>query len=367
MIENIYILFIFTGVIIILVSLYFKKLANKASKMTLEIIELNEQLKYDPYKFINEVFRHLKKIKIEDYSYEIVFGSKFERKKTTQKRGISKSFIGDDYSIYIEIVPKKFNWERKYIYLLILETLFLLLKIDILIKIKTLNETFSNIAKLQTYIQHDIKNIAQFIQALSYNVKNVKTLEDEHMFITYLKESSHAIFLKANNIINMLEIKPEKGESIILQDEPKYIDIRKSLEDLARFYNLKCEIKGNASVYGEESKVISILDNLLKNIYDKSFQEDIKCSIEIYEENDSVITTISDTGSHIEDIQKIFEPFYTTKNAGLGIGLYQANNLLVRMGGTIEAKNTDDGVRFDITMPKIISLNRIGDSPLRNV
>jgi len=86
MIENIYILSIFTGVIIILVSLYFKKLANKASKATLEIIELNEKLKYDPYKFINEVFRHLKKIKIEDYSYEVVFGPKFERKKLLKKQ-----------------------------------------------------------------------------------------------------------------------------------------------------------------------------------------------------------------------------------------------------------------------------------------
>ena len=364
MIENIYILSIFTGVIIILVSLYFKKLANKASKATLEIIELNEKLKYDPYKFINEVFRHLKKIKIEDYSYEVVFGPKFERKKTTQKTGISKSFIGNDYSIYIEIVPKKFKWERRYIYLIILETLFLLLKIDILIKIKTVNETFSNIARLQTYIQHDIKNIAQFIQALSHNIQNVKTPEGEHIFIKYLKESSHAISLKANNIINMLEIKPEKGESMILLNEiKKYIDIRRALEDLAKFYNLRCKIKGNAFVYAEEGKVILIFDNLFKNIYDKSLQENIKCSIEIYEDNDSVIATILDTGSHIEDIQRIFEPFYTTKNAGLGIGLYQVKNLLVRMGGKIEAKNTEDGVRFNITMPKTISLNRIGDSP----
>lgn len=357
MIETIYIFLIFGGLVIIASLLYLRKIVNITVKTNFDIIGLNEQLKYDPYRFVNDVHEHLKKIGIIDFSYKIHYpGAEFERKKSTSKTGLSKQLTTDDFSIHIEIVPKSFKGEERYLYSLILETLFLLIKNDLLIKIKTANDTFTNIAKLQTFIQHDIKNIAQFVQTLSYNLQNITDQEDEQRLINYLKESSSGLLIRANKIIGALEIDAEKD------DEPKTkIYINESLESLIKSYNLKCNIKGNASVFGRESRIFLIFDNIFKNIYDKSLQEDLECDIEIYQNGDNVTTRILDTGSQINDIEKIFEPFYTTKTSGLGVGLYQVKNIVTRMGGKISAENTDHGVKFEITIPQKLSIKK--DSP----
>ncbi|MEE9165622.1 MAG: HAMP domain-containing sensor histidine kinase [Nitrospinota bacterium] len=352
MIENLYIFLIFGGLIIIASLLYLRRLVSTAVKTTFEIIDLNVQLSHDPHQFVNEVFPLLRKTQIIDFSYKITYpGTEFERKKTTRRKGISKSLTADDYTIYIEIVPRTFKGEIKYIYALILETLFLLIKTDLLIKIKTLNDTFANIAKLQTFIQHDIKNIAQFVQTLSFNLQNIMDHKDEQRLVSYLKESSSGLLLRANKIISTLEINSEK------EDEPeKKIDIKKSIESLIKSYNLSCSIKGNASVYGPESRIFLIFDNIFKNIYDKSLQESLECDIEICKNDNGVTTSIFDTGSEIKDIEKIFEPFYTSKSSGLGVGLYQVKNIVTRMGGKINVENTGHGVRFDITIPEKLSI-----------
>ena len=346
MIENLYIFLIFGGLIIIASLLYLRRLVSIAVKTTFEMIDLNGQLMHDPHQFVKEVFPLLRKTQIIDFSYKITYpGVEFERKKTTRRKGISKSLTTDDYSIYVEIVPKIFKGEIKYIYVLILETLFLLIKTDLLIKIKTLNDTFTNIAKLQTFIQHDIKNIAQFVQTLSFNLQNITDNKDEQRLVSYLRESSSGLLLRANKIISSLGIEPDK-------ESERKIDIKKSLESLVKSYNLSCSIKGNASVYGTESRILLIFDNLFKNMYDKSLRENIECFIEISKDDDNVITRIFDTGSEIKNIEKIFEPFYTSKSSGLGIGLYQVKNTVTRMGGKINAENTGRGVRFSITIPE---------------
>ncbi len=51
-------------------------------------------------------------------------------------------------------------------------------------------------------------------------------------------------------------------------------------------------------------------------------------------------------------LPRIFEPYYTTKEEGSGIGLYMAKTIIEKnMHGTIEAGNTDTGARFVLSIP----------------
>jgi len=74
-------------------------------------------------------------------------------------------------------------------------------------------------------------------------------------------------------------------------------------------------------------------------------------------EDDAVTVRIEDTGSGIKetDIDRIFNPFFSTKNgAGMGIGLAICKTIVEENGGTITAANSSEhkGAVFTIKLPQ---------------
>jgi len=79
-------------------------------------------------------------------------------------------------------------------------------------------------------------------------------------------------------------------------------------------------------------------------------------SIKTEENFDNIILSISDTGGGIDNsiIDKVFEPHFTTKQNGSGVGLYLSRLILEKIGSSIEVKNRGEGVEFIITLKKDI-------------
>ncbi len=70
--------------------------------------------------------------------------------------------------------------------------------------------------------------------------------------------------------------------------------------------------------------------------------------------HDSAVINIKDTGHGIpEDIkQKIFYPFYTSKQKGIGLGLAIVQKVVVSHGGSIEVDSQEgEGTTFRISLP----------------
>lgn len=70
---------------------------------------------------------------------------------------------------------------------------------------------------------------------------------------------------------------------------------------------------------------------------------------------DHVELAFSDTGGGLplEALAMVFEPFYTTKPDGTGLGLAVSRNIIQEHGGEITAKNTPEGARFIVTLPVV--------------
>ncbi len=63
---------------------------------------------------------------------------------------------------------------------------------------------------------------------------------------------------------------------------------------------------------------------------------------------------VSDSGAGIpsDTIEKIFEPFYTTRDKGTGLGLAIVFNVIQKHGGDIRAESTEGkGTTFTIVLP----------------
>jgi signal transduction histidine kinase len=349
-IEYIYPFFLFAGLVIIGVLIYIRYLTRKAIRSILELFDLNTQLDYDLHRFLPEVLQVLKKINIDDLYYDVLYlDTALVNEKTVSGNALEKDIERVDYRIKIGIVPRHSRGEQYYLNMIVLEILFFLVEMDALLRIKVIHETFYKFSKLQTFILHDAKNLAQFIEFLSYNVRHLETSERQERFISYLKETLPAQSRRGAAIISFLQM--EKGADVETTDKST-IDIRVLLENLTKHYRLNCTIKGEGSIVAEEYKVISILDNVLRNIYDKSLSEpDLTCHLDIAAAGDNLRIVIADTGSPVKDNARLFEPFYSTKREGLGIGLFQAKNIANAMNGDIRFLPQAAGAVFEITLP----------------
>lgn len=106
----------------------------------------------------------------------------------------------------------------------------------------------------------------------------------------------------------------------------------------------------------DKSQLIRVLTNLVKNAV-QSIPKERTPIIDVYLSNTTshVIIKISDNGSGIDEENKlkIFEPRFTTKSSGMGLGLSITSNIIKSFGGTIEFETKMNiGTTFTITLPK---------------
>jgi len=350
-IELIYPFFILTGLVIIGVLLYLRHLTRKAMRTILQMIDLNAKLEYDLHQFLPKTLPFLKKLKIDDLYYTVHYlDTTIQRSTAPPEKVVEKNIQREDYRITVGIVPRHTTGEQHFINMIVLEILTILIEMDVLIKIKVFHEALYKFSKLQTFLLHDVKNLAQFIGSLSYNVHHLETSEKKDRFIDYLKETLPVISRSGSKIISFLELQRESDDGRSPQNN---IDIKSLLESLAKHYKLPHTINGQASIFAEEYMIISIFDNIMKNIYDKSLQEaNVSCSMEIADLGNQIRIVISDTGTFVGDRNRLFEPFYSTKKGGLGIGLYQAQNTAHALGGNIRILTSAPGVAFEVILPK---------------
>jgi two-component system sensor histidine kinase HydH len=72
------------------------------------------------------------------------------------------------------------------------------------------------------------------------------------------------------------------------------------------------------------------------------------------QKDSAVVISIKDQGPGIkgEDLDKIFNPFFTTKEAGTGLGLSVVHQIVTQHGGTVTTEtNSDSGMTFSVVIP----------------
>lgn len=115
--------------------------------------------------------------------------------------------------------------------------------------------------------------------------------------------------------------------------------------------NLNLDISGLPVIKGDEILLRQAFTNLIQNAAEAMPQGGelaIKASIK-----DFLEMSISDTGHGISEniMDKIFIPFFTTKDRGTGLGLAIVHKIVVSHGGSIFVDSSDNGTTFRIRFP----------------
>ncbi|MCV6598513.1 MAG: ATP-binding protein [Mangrovicoccus sp.] len=108
-------------------------------------------------------------------------------------------------------------------------------------------------------------------------------------------------------------------------------------------------------VTGDQLRVEQVIVNLLRNALDAVRETSAPEIDVILAAGRKAVMTIRDNGSGIEDLDALFEPFYTTKapGDGLGLGLAVSSGIITDMGGRLTAHNRPDsaGAVFEMVLP----------------
>jgi two-component system C4-dicarboxylate transport sensor histidine kinase DctB len=116
-----------------------------------------------------------------------------------------------------------------------------------------------------------------------------------------------------------------------------------------------------AVVMADPLRIEQIIVNLLRNAIDAvKGQQERRISIFLVL-GETILLSIADNGPGIRDADKLFEPFYTTKKPGegLGLGLAISAGFAAELGGRLVARNAPDGgAVFELVLPRVQ-----GDAP----
>ena len=107
-------------------------------------------------------------------------------------------------------------------------------------------------------------------------------------------------------------------------------------------------------VMGDRMRIEQVLVNLLRNAIDATKSErNPKVDI-ILSAGETATLTVRDNGPGIEDLDALFEPFYTTKQPGdgVGLGLAISSGIVTDLGGRLTARNGQNGgAVFEMQLP----------------
>ena len=209
-------------------------------------------------------------------------------------------------------------------------------------------EKFSAIGKLSSRLAHDIKNPLSVIKVSAELFLHDK---DESKKQKHKESIDRSIDRISNYVDRVLDY--VKGNPLKLQKEKISEIINDALDSLVVPENVKIVLpKNDAEVMCDKKQLAIVFSNLVLNGIQAIGKSQGTVEIKITE-NDFVTIQVKDSGIGIpeDNLNQIFEPLFTTKLEGTGLGLASVRSILNLHNGEISVYSPP--TVFTITLPKI--------------
>ena len=201
-------------------------------------------------------------------------------------------------------------------------------------------------------ITHEIKNPLAVCKGY-LDMLDVNNMEQTRKYIPIIKnEVDHTLLiLKDFSSYSKISIEKEPIDISYL-----VMDVSNSFNELLNRKNIKLILEDYDEIIIEADykRLMQVFINIMKNSIESFDNKEVKIiKIFINEDKKSVTIIVEDTGCGIEDIDRIKEPFYTTKEFGTGLGVSFSNEIILAHGGTLKYESEfSKGTRVIIKLPK---------------
>ncbi|MBE0496878.1 MAG: HAMP domain-containing histidine kinase [Campylobacterales bacterium] len=319
---------------------------------------------------------------VTDIQYEYIFNYEKIKKFNLEPFLLNQSFR------FVNSPVRFLDKHKKYV-----DALFLVLPLLILLILGLVHNIYMRIQnekkwreaelqknKHQQFIvqQSKLAEIGEVFSSIAHQWKNplveIATIAQEHVFTckeTEKEEANRYVDDIMVQVQYMTDTINDFQKFIMPSTQKSIFDVTEAIETMMNI--IRHTIKYNyidvtidkqgvkrLMVNGYKNEFMQTLLNIVNNAKDQigklREQGEIKrgvITINIYSDASKIIIAISDNGGGIskEKLPHIFDPYYTTKEKGHGIGLYMTKLIIEeKMGGKIWASNTPAGACFTIIL-----------------
>ena len=221
------------------------------------------------------------------------------------------------------------------------------------------HQRLETIGTLTSSIAHEFNNLLTPI--MGYSLLTLEKLPQEEAELYDNVLEIYNASRKAKEIISRLSDLSRKNTALTFQYTPPDELVRRVLEVAApaQPHGVEVRTEFNCSclwVYGNELQLSQMLLNLVLNAFQAMERSDGTLRVSTWADESSVFLRVSDTGPGISEqtLPHIFEPFYTTKEAGKGTGLGLAivRQVVEEHGGTVSVETAvGRGAAFLVSLP----------------
>lgn len=212
---------------------------------------------------------------------------------------------------------------------------------------------FDAFNKMSAFVVHDLKNI---VTQLSLMLKNAERHRDNPEFQQdMLMTVDHAVERMRQLMLQLREgAKPPGGICGVNLSEIVH-RIQKDKEKQGR--TIEVAISETLVARGHDERLERVLGHLIQNALDASTPKN-RVWVEIERKNDKAAIEVGDTGHGMSPEfvrDRLFKPFQSTKEAGMGIGAYESAQYIRELGGEMQVDSKPgQGTRITVLLPLFV-------------
>jgi putative PEP-CTERM system histidine kinase len=209
---------------------------------------------------------------------------------------------------------------------------------------------FDAFNRMSAFVVHDLKNMVAQLSLMMTNAERHKANPEfqQDMLMTV-----------RHTIDRMKQLMMQLREGNTPVDSPNAVDLAEVIERIG--YNKKehepapeLRVEERVMAMGHEDRIERVIGHIVQNAIDATDRSG-RVSVSLSRKGEQALVEVSDTGHGMTSDfvrERLFKPFQTTKQTGMGIGAYESYQYVQELGGSMTVDSTlGSGTTIRVLLP----------------